>query len=241
MTHNRCGARPIQIVKNNVFVQINGQKFVARNADKPYSLTKCEGSGRWVFEVRPGDKWIGEAAERSEVAGYNLYTGVVWLSFAFKLSSAIAPATSPGVVLGQFHATEDAGDASSGPVLAWELKGTTYKMVTRSAAVNPHLANPKPVLRWSRPDFLRGRWYRNVVRAEFHPTAGKLKSWHNGKLVFDATIPMGYVDARGPYWKMGYYDWSELNGGGIVEWANLEVGSADLTARIAAPLPIPSM
>jgi hypothetical protein len=74
----------------------------------------------------------------------------------------------------------------------------------------------------------------------FDPTGGSgfMKLWLDGKQVVNYTGSMGYSTSTGYYWKFGIYR-SVAGEHEAVRYANMTVGTADLSAKIAKPDPIP--
>jgi hypothetical protein len=86
----------------------------------------------------------------------------------------------------------------------------------------------------------RGEWYNIVFHFKADPTGADslLEVWRNGEQVVDLEdVPLGMPDTTGHYWKAGVYR-SASPDTLAVRYANMEVGSVDLSARIAMPLPL---
>ena len=66
---------------------------------------------------------------------------------------------------------------------------------------------------------------------------GSLGVWFNGAQKTNQTgIPFGYNDTAENYPKFGIYRGAGA-GVNVAEFANVEIGTTDLTSRITAPLP----
>jgi hypothetical protein len=86
----------------------------------------------------------------------------------------------------------------------------------------------------------RGVWYNAVIQFKAgHSGVGTIfNAWLNGVQVADYdNIPLGLADSVGHYWKFGIY--RKASGDTLtVRYANVEVGSASLAARVDNPLPL---
>jgi hypothetical protein len=236
---------------STTLVPILGQSYMSQTPNKSWSLMKATNRTAPVFrfEIRSGDRWSGDLSspkikERCEFYAKNgdlPYDKDVWLSYSIR----IAPGqTSPMLdtdfcLLGQFHATEDSGEMSTGPVLGIRLEGADKLAVYSAASLqNPMRTAPTYVKR-ATATYTRGIWHTVVMRIRFSPTRGQLQWWQNGKEIVNLSgIGIGYVDSQGPYWKFGIYRMAKPQTL-IVDYANMEITStASLYSRIAKPLAI---
>ncbi|HYD15912.1 MAG TPA: heparin lyase I family protein [Hyphomicrobium sp.] len=191
--------------------RVDGRIANRHAADVPYAIT-TPFPGQFRFEVRPGDQWSvdrksGTGAERAELS---LDKDPVRIDVRYRVSYEIgieqgAPADSTWLVLGQWHATEDKGDAPSSPPLAFELSGDDLVIYTQATSEPRHTKNPPPVERARVPGIARDRWYRIEYDVLFNPSHGDLAVRIDGQPVFAGEIPIGYADAVGPYFKFGIY------------------------------------
>jgi len=185
------------------------------------------------------------ANERAEVYEYDGVSGPqsqpfntsLWFSGALRILTQ-APNTASYCILSQHTATKDAGDISASPVFALALNAANELTIdTRTSTANPLLGNPAPTIHYTDAAFPRGSLVRFVWNIQFDPQgSGFLRVWRDGTQIVNYTGPIGYVDALGPYWKAGIYRATAADPF-VVEWSNLEGGTADLSARIANPLP----
>lgn len=222
--------------------------YNTQTPNKQWSLQKAVNKSSPVYrvEVNAGEVWTGDYTnqyrERSEfyLKNYQMpYDRDVWLSFAIKIEPGdpLVLDASEFCYIGQFHASEDAGDISSPPVLGIRLDGMdTVNVYTCATTENPHKKSPKSILRGT-TKFTRGIWHKNVMRIRFSPTNGQLQWWKDGKELLNiANIGIGYPDATGPYWKFGVYR-SPMPEKIIIEYANMEVQyTSSLESRITNPL-----
>lgn len=230
-------------------VLIFGTEYNAQTPNKPWSLQKAfnKTSPTFRLQVKAGDRWIGDnkgtkSRERSELYLKNAdlpYNQDTWLSFSIKIDpgEALNLSAVDFCYIGQFHASEDAQDISSAPVLGLRLEGLdTIRIYTCSTTDNPHTVSPPAVPRAS-SNFTRGIWHRIVVRARFSPTNGELQWWKNGQEILNITgIGMGFPDNVGPYWKFGIYR-SAMPQTVAVEYANMELSyTTSLISRVTEPL-----
>ena len=69
---------------------------------------------------------------------------------------------------------------------------------------------------------------------------GLLEVWRNGEQIVDYEGAIGYRPGGGiHYWKFGIYENAADDTTRIVEYANMRVGSEDLSDKIESPDPIP--
>ncbi|MFC6341989.1 heparin lyase I family protein [Nocardioides hankookensis] len=82
----------------------------------------------------------------------------------------------------------------------------------------------------------------NFVLAITFGSSGHLKAWVNGSSVYDADIPIGYYTDGGilgyPQWGVYEKNWNTTE---VVYTANIEWGTADLSARAASPIAVPDL
>lgn len=195
---------------------LHGQTYNVQTAQLAWSAQK-NANGAYRFETRSGDQWSQDSStkERSElVAQFQLTQN---LDYEIKFDLLLEPGTvnaagglnhNQFLLTGQLHATEDAGDISAAPIFGLYWNGDKLVIGTRSSTVDPLVTSPNAVSRYAdASDYGRGVWrsHRYIVRIE--PTGGgRLTGWIDGVQVVDLNnIPIGYVDAVGPYWKIGIY------------------------------------
>lgn len=235
---------PGSYAANGVDLILNGKSY---QLQAPFNTRALQVSGGGVihrFELQPGDTWSGDAGlspprERTELSAVAkvAFDATIWLAYSMYVEQA------PGaydLVLGQWHHTPDAADIEAEPPFDITLNAGTLKVTSRSTTDNPTTTNPADVVRYTDGSFATGAWYDLVFRLKFNTTAGALSMWVNGEQKVDlASIPLGYNDAVGPWWKYGAYRHDDP-GTVAVRFANMEWGTADLSDRIANPLAIPN-
>ncbi|MBM6584340.1 heparin lyase I family protein [Microvirga sp. BT689] len=164
------------------------------------------------FEVRNGDSPVygNSNTQRSEVSSKNhLAFGQTYtLSYKFMIEPG-TKSTSDWVIIGQAHATEDAGEGGASPPFAIELaNGEKMRIVARSSNADvTSSSNIKYMnLYQDSTDLVRGQWYDMKITVKFDPAGnGMLDVWRDGKQIVDYTGAIGYKDQTGPYWKEGIY------------------------------------
>jgi len=227
-------------------VSNNDRLYNAQSADaaSAYALYREAHFGYHRFEVRQGDiTSFDHTTERSELAGRDTWAfgADVWVSYAVKVSGVL-PAT--WLIIGQMHDTIDSGEqARSEPPFSVRLDGGKLKIITCSDPTDPSTGTETAVTRYADSvAFPLSTWTRFVFQLQFNKTTdGTIRGWRDGvEFIPSASIPMGFNDAVGPYWKYGNYRSGPTNGVGVVEYANVEVGTASLLARVSSPLALPS-
>lgn len=217
---------------------VGGRTYFSQCAINPYALQRSNIGDRTRFEVRSGDRWAVDGStnvERSELAGYaTLFPADVdiWAAYSFRLSGPIS--TADWVVLGQFKGKEEAGGALCG----WELKlpGTRLRAFSRASTQDP--PGSLPALYHSQTSIYYDAWHNVVMRVRFNATSGLFHGWFNGAQIVNYAGPIGLASENlGYYWKHGIYRVGNPQTL-IAEYANMECGTVDLSARISNPRPV---
>lgn len=219
------------------------------------SLRRNAAGTYFRFEVRQGDHASFDTLndrDRSELSGnlggFALTNNIsYWLSFSSRVTvtpNVISANQNGGwLICGQMHNTADLHDVvSPSPVFTQLYSDANITLITRSSTQDPLLANVSGILRATDTLPWQGVWRNNVYNFSFDPNgAGFLKWWRNGTLMVDTgAIPLGFVDAVGPYWQFGIYSGPPSAQITVAEYANMEPPTTtDLTARIASPLALP--
>lgn len=208
----------------------------------PYSIQKADfRKDSWRFEVREGeaaDYDTPTSVNRSEfeLAARMSFNTDYWLSHSFCIRPGDTILTGWSL-FGQLHHEPDDGEDGFSPPFAIEYNTSTgnLELVRRTSSQNPLVTAPTRVVAATIP-FQRGRWYNFVQQHNINPTgSGKHNVWVDGSQVLSYSGNTGYVDAVGPYWKMGIYREASTETL-IAEYANFEYGTASLSARVSAPL-----
>ncbi|MBM6596544.1 heparin lyase I family protein [Microvirga pudoricolor] len=164
------------------------------------------------FELRPGDRWAKDSdgsVERSELASYKTldYEQTYTISYKFMIEPGETN-TSKWIVLGQLHATEDAGDDGVSPPYGLDLIGERMEIHARwSDQADTNWDNVNTLVAYKdEQDIERGHWYDMKVTLRLDPFGdGMLDVWRDGVQLVDYDGPLGYHDEVGPYWKHGAY------------------------------------
>ena len=166
-----------------------------------------------------------------------------WWSAAFRISGP--PPSSSWMNLMQVHQSPDAGEYEGPPPLNVYWQGSGRLIVGRrydpnTASTSTSYSEVETELA---PSLTTGMWHRIVMRIRLDKggsggATGSLGVWLNGAQKLNATnVPFGYNDAAEPYPKFGIYRGVGA-GVNVAEFANVEIGTTDLTPRITAPLPV---
>jgi hypothetical protein len=78
------------------------------------------------------------------------------------------------------------------------------------------------------------------MNVKFDPSgsAGFMRAWLNGALLVEHKGGVGYAGSNGNYWKFGGYRSVAPEYFGV-RYANMRIGTADLSDKITNPDPIP--
>jgi hypothetical protein len=213
---------------------INGELFSVHSAFKDWSIARSPLGGVHRFEVRQGEKRASDDSglERSELKNQHDYApeADLWNSYAV-LAEPGDPFSVSWECLGQWHA------GVGSPVVTMQMRNrTTLEILTRSGSSSTAVKR----VAWATTSFVPGRWYHVVQHVRLDPRGGRgvLQVWLDGVAVInDTASSIGYSDMTRTYWKFGIYRNTSPTVQ-AVRYANMEVGTADLSARIANPLPI---
>lgn len=179
----------------------------ARGAD--YAILETA-KGEYRFEVRPGDRWLRDAqkkraSERAELKSNTPVENNVDYRVSYEMRIDTPLPIERNIVAGQWHATEDPGDRPTSPPFSIELRGFDLVVNTRSITERIYTGSPKTVERFRMKGLKTGRWYKIAYDIRFSHAAGRLVLRIDGKQVYAGAIPIGFNDARGPYFKFGIY------------------------------------
>ena len=217
-------------------LQIHGSKYAPETALHDWNIQRATNLSADVFrfEVRGGDEWAddresGENKERSELDGYATRWGdktPVWGAYSFFVEPGSAY-HSDWTAIGQMHGSK---------VRPFHIHFTNDVLTIYSE--QPGSSGAAISARYS-GKIGRNAWH-NVV---FHlvqnaSNAGRFEFWLDGKKIVDFTGSIG-AEGNQAYWKFGIYrGYGPIATPFAIQYANMEVGTHDLTARIANPLPI---
>lgn len=224
-----------------------GGEWGLQSAGRPWSV---QVSSQWPqairFECRPGDRWFRDPAsrERAELSGGGgaiAYGRPVWISFSRRVWLPASGEPEGNVVLGQVHRYgRPRWEVPAHPLLAFRLRRGDEEVITTSGSVEaPLRREPEPGFVHQGP-FSWNRWIHYVVRAVFHPVAGELDIWRNGRQITEARdVQMGFVEDGHPYFKFGIYR-AASSDILVAEYANVVIGTESLRRLIRDPSPVPN-
>lgn len=223
-----------------------GRTFNVQSANQSWSVQRAAfRPSLFRFETRQGDFWSGDTENdrtRAELqcTTKEAFGTETWVSFAVKM---LAPAgiQSESLVIGQFHATEDAGDFSGYPAFELNLTASGLNVYTASVAAASQASAYPRTARAQNVPFSLGVWHNIVVRVVFdYSGAAELDVYLDGDSIVNISgVSIGMNDVVGPYWKHGQYWAPETAEQTIVSYFdNLEVGTSSLLSRVATPLAV---
>jgi hypothetical protein len=225
------------VLNPRAVIAIRGRQYVPESAFRDWSIQQAGPGDTDVtrFEVRTDDQWdedrsSGERKERSEFDGYK----TVWTS-GMDVWSAYSFLVEPGPryhsdwsCIGQMH-------AAGRDVKPLHIHFNDEKLsVFTEKAVGARVAAS---LQYTAP-LSRNDWHHVVFHVRQDPsTNGRLEFWLDGSKVIDYSGGLG--SNANYYWKFGIYrGYGPIAAPLAVRYANMEIGAADLSARIATPLPV---
>jgi hypothetical protein len=226
-----------QPVDLNEDMPIRGIKYVPESAGQDWSISRAVNTTADVlrFEVREGDHWAEDSSsdgnkERSELDGYRQRwkdDDNIWGAYSFFIEPG-RPYRSSWTGISQLH-----GDK----VLPFHVHFENEALAIFTEYQAPG-SRPSSTSQYA-GKILRAKWH-NVV---FHvrqgpPGQGRLEFWLDGKKLVDFS---GGIGATGNqiYWKYGIYrGYGPIATTFAVQFANMEIGTTDLAARIVNPVAI---
>ena len=137
------------------------------------------------------------------------------------------PITTNWLALGQMHV-----QSGGIPALAFSLQNGEF------LAVDFHSDSTAGQL--GRYPIARGVWYHRVFQIRFDQTGkGIIKVWINGQQIVDYSGDTGLSATQFYYWKFGIYR-SQAPEYVAVRFANMTIGTVDLSSKITSPNSIPT-
>jgi len=241
---------PAAALNEGDLTTVNGQRFVALNPSRPYSMTEyryADGGVGHRVELRGGDvrpedqQHFGDGRQRNELVGKTNFApnADLWFSFSFHWSGQMP---SGWVTIADLFSDKDACDGSRSGALTLQQSKGKLVVLTRSDPKLCSTSNPTPVTRYSQPFFAANTWHNLVGHAKFDPSHsnGVLELWiDNEKVLGTGPIPLGYNDSEGPHFSFGQYRGSS-SVTTVFKFANEEISSSSLFGRVANPLPVPT-
>lgn len=200
----------------------------------------------WQFEIHAGDvSNIG--SERDELDGFQntiLRNTEFWISYAVKvLPGAVIPFSALFNIMGQCHQGVTTGNPD---FYCWYQDDRFYLNAGNTSAPSANVDGQGNGTYFRSAILPRDVWHYVVydVIKSSSGTGDKLVTWFDGTQVYNqtgATI-MG-EHTSGSYWKYGWYRAASGTSGAlataICQWANVEVSTSSLLARVSTPLPAP--
>ena len=201
--------------------------------------------GRYRFVVGEATA-PGGSVQRAELSGVALplaRSTTWWWSLWFRIAGP--PPASGWMNLVQVHQTPDGGEHEGPQPLGIYWQGSGRLIATRrydpsAATTDTSYLEVETDLT---PSLAVGVWHRLVLRVRLDKggaggASGSLGVWFNGAQKVDvAGVPFGYNDTAENYPKFGIYRGSGA-GVNVAEFAQVEIGTADLSSRISSPKPI---
>jgi hypothetical protein len=218
-------------------ITIRGIQYEPEFAAHDWSIRRATNTSSDItrFEVRPGDEWSedhdsGENKERSEFDGYKQkfsHGTDVWGAYALFIEPG-AEYRSDWNAINQMHGSN---------TRAFHVHFKEGRLIIYSEYVGSG-SGAATTARYDGP-LSRNIWHNIVFHLrESRINDGQLQFWIDGKKILDFTGAIG-APGNQAYWKFGIYrGYGPIATPFAIEFANMEVGTSDLTARIANPLPI---
>jgi hypothetical protein len=227
--------------------------------NEPYGYAQTTSSNGVIsrrFEVRagdqaPGDKKYHDGRQRCEQKLRDVFYPMntdVWLAYDFRWTGEVPPATSNShEIMNQFQQEPEAcDDVGHPPTLSLRYERGQFQIGSHATTEACDTIQPPNVNIYAEPWFPADSWQRIILRTRFDPTGtdSRVTLWINGQQKFDATgIPLGYAldtidPTKAPHFSHGIYRDGQPETT-VFEFANLEVGTVDLSARLCNPPPLP--
>lgn len=210
--------------------------------------------GRSRIEVRPGEHaepWDAEDPDgglvyqqRAEVLSDEMlpYDTPIWTSFAFKTDMSCSDVDDLGIIW-QWLEVQVPGRDPISPCLTVQLRlNGQLGVYTLSGTDETGVTPPTASSRWL-GRYKVGEWNRWVMRTVFNNTTGggELSMWLNGTALTDlapsagvgTALPTGIAPHYGLYAPTG-----NSKNTVVIDRANVEWGTTDLSSRVTSPLPI---
>jgi len=225
-----------QLARPDESVVIRGNAFIQENAARPWSVERAANltCDAFRFEVRSGDQWpedsnSGENKERSEFDGYKKRWGdktSVWGAYSFFVEPGAAY-HSDWTAISQMHGSEVR------PFFV-QFRGEALVIYTERRETTRVVDD----IRYS-GTLQRGVWHRVVFHLiQSSSDDGIFDFWLDGAQIVSFKGAIG-SDGNKAYWKFGIYrGYGPITAPLAIEFANMEVGTRELSGRVENPLPI---
>lgn len=199
-------------------------------------------------EVFIQDPTYGNTNQRSERIDYSHllpFDTDCWWAFWWRVAdNPVLEAAGRFAICGQVFGTADAGETfPRGPILRnliyrQDDGSLTYGQVTTyDTAATSTTASPL-VTRWEVP-LVAGVWHYQISKFRLSRSGGGyLKTWLDGAVKFDGSIPLGFNDTLGPHLQQGIYKAVGATDDIEIRFANIRYTTDDLSAYTTSPPPI---
>jgi hypothetical protein len=228
-------------------IDVGGRTWSVQGAGKSYGVqTASNFDGVVRFECRSGDRRRADKKirERVELSSGNTpmsYDQENWIAFSRRVWLPPGGFRCPDAVLGQVHNSNERMDTGvAHPMLAFRVRRDGSAVITTSGSAEQPLKHASEVREVHRGRQAWNTWEHFVVRAIWRPVGGELQIWRNGaEIVNRRDLALGFIDAKGPYFKWGIYraSYPETL---VVEYACVMMGAASLEAMIRSPPAVPA-
>jgi hypothetical protein len=237
-------------LNNGGTITINGDVCTAQTSGANYAIRQKPAPGAQSlerYELRYGDVWLpdGGGKDRCELSGANHYPegSTAWIAYSMLIPVGVV--VNQYMVIGQLHGTPGNGGLEGVPILIEARIDGTMRYHVQASTQNPLTIQPSDVTAYQdNTQIPKGVWVNFVHNFKLDATGATSfwKVWRNGSLLFNYTGAIGIADSFvGNYWKRGAYEGEAVGNNNFIVWyANMECGSADLSARIATPQATPA-
>jgi hypothetical protein len=224
-------------------MSVNGATYIAQGGTDSRAIQVGPFGNLIRFNMLPDNAWYEDSfgVERAELALSRAFPErtSLWVSYSFYVEAGQGPVTTNWFILGQWgQVGSSCSRGTLGPPFSQSLRiGEILTLVIYPNDVCNGAGKAATPLTVS---LQRGVWYNVVQNVRFDPAGGTgfMKVWLDGQQVVDYAGSTGYATSTGYYWKFGIYR-SVAAEHEAVRYANMTVGTADLSAKIASPDPIP--
>lgn len=128
-----------------------------------------------------------------------------WYGFSIYLPAPYER-DSIGEILAQWHSTLDPGEKNLNPPMALHIKEGRWVLHARWNPYQPTVKSKTKMASYQLGPQETNRWTDWVFRVRWtYGNEGELQVWKNEQLVVNRRGPIGYNDAKMPYFKMGIY------------------------------------
>lgn len=220
-------------------VQIDSSQIVATPARA--------GNHAMQFTLDYADPWILPASElrldAPATVNHFQMGQSYWYGFSIYVPEALTNEKSE--IVNQFHAIPDTDLGESwglNPPFFLALNGDRWQVVIRADASPVTRKGEYDVTRsWDLGPWQAGRWTDWVYQIKWsYQSDGIVRIWKDGELVLDYRGPNTFNDQKGPFWKIGIYEWAWKFGPTAVTrrtlyYDEIRVGGAQATYADVAP------